>query len=104
LISGFFRSCPGWLPIHTTNDAHKYLREPPPVKLFPIETSITTNRKSSGQTGSKEWSAPLSERGVKASEKSDKEGVRSEEFVPSPLAKEAGAPVSVPLSSKLERQ
>jgi hypothetical protein len=31
--------------MHTTNDAHKYLREPPPVKSFPINYSTTTNRK-----------------------------------------------------------
>jgi hypothetical protein len=32
--------------MHTTNNAHKYLREPPPVKLFPIKYSAATNRKS----------------------------------------------------------
>jgi hypothetical protein len=54
----------------TTNDAHKYLREPPPGKVFPIESSIATNRKTRGQTGSKAWWALLSERGVNGSEKS----------------------------------
>jgi hypothetical protein len=27
----------------TTNNAHNYLREPPPVKLFPIKSSTATN-------------------------------------------------------------
>jgi len=33
---------------HTTNDAHKYLREPPTVKPFPIKNSAASNRKSGG--------------------------------------------------------
>ena len=31
--------------MHTTNDAHKYLREPPTVKPFPIKYSSATHRK-----------------------------------------------------------
>jgi hypothetical protein len=31
--------------MRTTNDAHKYLREPPTVKPFPIKYSSATHRK-----------------------------------------------------------
>jgi hypothetical protein len=41
-----FQPLAGGVSMHTTNDAHKYPREPSPVKPFPIKYSTTTNRKS----------------------------------------------------------
>jgi hypothetical protein len=36
--------------MRTANNAHQYLREPPPVKPFPIKYSTSANRKSCGQS------------------------------------------------------
>jgi hypothetical protein len=43
LLSRFVRS---GTSMHTTNDAHKYLREPPTVKSFHMKSSTVTNRKN----------------------------------------------------------
>jgi hypothetical protein len=41
-----FHPLAGGVSMRATNDAHKYPREPPPVKPFPIDYSGATNRKS----------------------------------------------------------
>jgi hypothetical protein len=41
-----FQPLAGGASMYATIDAHKYPREPPTVKPFPIKYSTTTNRKS----------------------------------------------------------
>jgi hypothetical protein len=69
--------------LRTTNDAHKYLREPPTVKRFSMKTSTAANRKSSGQPSSSCERPRLPKVGMQLGA-----GKWSEEFEPRSMQKE----------------